>query len=659
VIGIVLLGVFAVCAALMATRRLPALLALPIMALAIAVLSGVGAAGLQSLVVTGTVKLSTVMITVILGALLSRVTMQTGIAETIVNYAAEFGGDQPAWVTLAMCAVVAILFSSLYGLGAIIMVGSIVLPIMMTVGVPRRTAATSFMLAYALGFIFNVSQWRFYEDVFGIFRRDLQPFAYVLAAIDACALLAFILIDLRRTRGYATWAVASGEPIARRRAPPFALVTPVVPLILFFGWGVDPILAFSIAALYGALTTQPRKVIETLVSSAIRGVEDVAPAILLFMGIGMLLTAVNDPHVAQALRPAVAAIAPRHGFGYVILFGLLSPLALYRGPLNPYGVGIGVYYVLAGLGILPHIALAAAVMAVVQVQNACDPTNTQNVWVANFTGVRVQDLMRATLPYQVGVATLATLCVVAFGPALFGQNLFASVASPAAAATPAYPGLTAPPSAAHVVAIAHPFDPLSARAAESVQHQIAGGWSGFRAIPLVGDPSAEDCRAKPYAAVLRIAASSDDVGLYLHDCAGWPVDEWHDAGASSPDAAGGRALGLLVRLRTWMKERPQLADSLFGRGLAYDARSGVPAYFYSLFKSNDGQMRAFVRPGGPAYAAGLRTNDIVVKIDGKFWWEYGTYPSQRRAYDGLPHAFTITRGGHESEVRLGAPYDGE
>jgi len=32
------------------------------------------------------------------------------------------------------------------------------------------------------------------------------------------------------------------------------------------------------------------------------------------------------------------------------------------------------------------VALVAAVMAVVQVQNVCDPTNTQNVWVANFTG---------------------------------------------------------------------------------------------------------------------------------------------------------------------------------------------------------------------------------------------------------------------------------
>lgn len=656
-IGLLMLAVFVVCAVLMATRAMPAILALPVMALAIALLSGVGVPALAGIVIAGSVKLSSVMVTVMLGALLSRVTIQTGIAETIVNYAAEFGGDQPVWLALSMSVVVAVLFTSLYGLGAIIMVGSIVLPIMMTVGVPRRTAATAFMLAFALGFIFNVSQWRFYESAFGIVRQQLVPFSYVLAGIDALALVAFLAIDFRRTRGYATWALTPQEPIARKRVPLMALLTPIVPLVLFFALGVDPIVAFPLAALYGVLVTRPRKAVEVLVSSAIRGVEDVAPAILLFIGIGILLAAIGDPRVGVALRPAIDAIAPRNGIGYVVLFGLLSPFALYRGPLNPYGVGIGVYLVLASLGLLPPVALAAAVMAVVQVQNACDPTNTQNVWVANFTGMRVQELLRATLPYQVAVATLATIAAVVFAPALFGTPLFSSGVA-AAAANP-FPGLAAPPSASHVIAIGHDGGERSERAAADIERQIAHGWPGFRAIPLTGDPAGSDCSTKPYAAVLRASVSDEDASLYLADCAGWPVDEWHAGGAPVPDAAGNQALGLLVRLGTWMRERPQLAGSLFARGIAFDARSGVPTYFYSLFKTNDGQMRAYARPGGPAYASGLRTNDIVVKIDGKFWWEYGTYPSQRRPYDGLPHSFAITRDGRDLEVRLGASYDGE
>jgi predicted metalloprotease with PDZ domain len=107
-----------------------------------------------------------------------------------------------------------------------------------------------------------------------------------------------------------------------------------------------------------------------------------------------------------------------------------------------------------------------------------------------------------------------------------------------------------------------------------------------------------------------------------------------------------------------MKERPGPAEALFDRGLAFDERGAPPTYFYTLFKTNDGQMRAFVRPGGPAWVAGLRTNDIVVKLDGKFWWEYGTFQTQRRAYDGLPHTFVVTTGinGPERTVALGLPF---
>ncbi len=422
--GIAMLAIFAVAAALMYVRAMPALLAVPLMALALAAVAGAGIGGLQTTIVDGTTRLAPVIVTVIFGALLSRVTLSTGIAETIVTYAAEFGGDRPALLALALCVAVAVLFTSLTGLGAIIMVGSIVLPIMLTIGVPRRTAATLFMLAFALGFIFNIAQWTFYTKTFGVDRAQMQPFAYALAGVDALALVAFAAVRFRVTRAYATWALAPDEPLARKRAPAFALIAPVLPIVFYFGLGMNPIVAFVLAALYGVVTTRPRDAIPTLVASAIRGLEDVAPAVLLFMGIGMLLVATGLPPVKAALSPLVAAIAPRSWLGYVVLFGMFSPLALYRGPLNPFGVGIAVYTVLAGLGILPAVTLVAAIMAVVQVQNVCDPTNTQNVWVANFTGVRVDEITKLTLPYQTAVAIAATLLVVLFGGTLLGIQPF-------------------------------------------------------------------------------------------------------------------------------------------------------------------------------------------------------------------------------------------
>jgi len=651
--GVAMLAIFALAAALMYARALPALLAVPLMALAIAAVAGAGLAGLQTTIVDGTTKLAPVIVTVVFGALLSRVTLSTGIAETIVTYAAEFGGDRPALLSLALSAAVAVLFTSLTGLGAIIMVGSIVLPIMLTIGVPRKTAATLFMLAFALGFIFNIAQWTFYTKTFGVERAQMQPFAYALAGLDALALLAFAVVRFRASRGYATWAVALEEPLARKRAPAVALVTPVLPIVLYFALGMNPIVAFALAALFGALSARPQRAIETLVASAIRGVEDVAPAVLLFMGIGMLLVATGLPSVKAALAPLVSAIAPRSWLGYVVLFGVFSPLALYRGPLNPFGVGIAVYTVLAGLGTLPAVTLVAAIMAVVQVQNVCDPTNTQNVWVANFSGVRVDEITKLTLPYQTAVAIAATFVVVLFGGVLLGTQPF-TLGTSANAAQTMPSGMFAPASAMATLRVYGADDPASVAAVRQLQATIERGWKGFRTVEASGDPAASDCAHKPYVAALHVVIDADEVGLELADCAGWPVDQWYVArtGDVRQDA-----LAVLFQVRTWMVDRPDLARGLFSDGLAYQPRDGS-TYFYSLFKTVDGEMRAYVRPGGPAYAAGLRTNDIVEKLDGKYWWEYGTFQTQARAYDGLPHIFDVIRGPANLTITLGEPFRG-
>jgi spore maturation protein SpmB len=51
-------------------------------------------------------------------------------------------------------------------------------------------------------------------------------------------------------------------------------------------------------------------------------------------------------------------------------------------------------------------------MSVVQVQTICDPTNTQNVWVANYVGVRVEELTRHVLLFKMAVCLLGLLAAV-------------------------------------------------------------------------------------------------------------------------------------------------------------------------------------------------------------------------------------------------------
>ncbi len=658
--GAAVLAVFAVFALAMYRRVMPAIVALPCMAVAMMIVASVPFPRMGEIVVAGTTALAPVAVTVIFGALLARVTLDTGIARALVNLAAEYGGEQPLVLSLVLCAVVALLFVSVSGLGAIIMVGSIVLPVMMTTGVPRPIAATMFLMAFALGFIFNPSNWKFYTLIFGVIPQQLIHYAVLLAAIDAAALVIYACIAFARERGYATWAVrAPRDDDDGPRVPAVALVTPVLPIVFYFGLHLDPSLAFVFSALFGAIVTRGARAVETLTAAAIRGVEDVAPAVLLFIGIGILLDATKDPALRAAIVPLLQGWAG-NPLAYVLLFGLGSPLVLYRGPLNPFGVGIAVFTALLATHAFDPLVLVAAVMAVVQVQNVCDPTNTANVWVANFTGTPIVAITKRTLWYQVGVATLAVLCVTLAPGPLFGVRAFASLIPPALAAP--LPALESPPTAAQHIAVDGDAGALAGAAAAQVVRDLdRPPWTAFA---LHTDPDAGGCAAKPYAAYVYVTAATFkliegtdlDVGLRLEDCGAWIVEEWHDHAVEpgSPTAADAVLLADqgVQRMRAWAAGDPRAA-SLFARGVALGPGK-APGYLYALFKTVDGNMRTYVRAGGPAYDAGLRTGDVVEKLDGRFWWEYGTYQTELRAYDGKPHAFEIERAGRTVDITLGA-----
>jgi hypothetical protein len=423
--GLLLLLVFAIFAALMFSRVMPALIAVPAMAVLVAAVVGLPLQNiLNDVVSAGAVKLAPAYVAVFAGAMLGRVMIQTGIAEEIIKRAAEFGGDRPMIVAGALMVVTAVLFTSLTGLGAIIMVGSLVLPIMMSLGVPRKLAAVLFLMAFATGFIFNIALWRLYRELLQIAPDSALPpavprFAVGLVVITAVAVTIYSLIAARRAGGTAFWAIKNHEELLsrdpKRRVPAISFLTPIIPLVLYVGFGWRELPAFLGGALFAVLTTQPRLSIRTLTAAMVRGVEDGAPAGILLIGIGMLLNALTLPAVKAALAPMITGLPLSSIPVYVLFFGLLSPLSLYRGPLNPFGVGIGVYSIMFATGILPGLALLAAIMSVVQVQNVCDPTNTHNVWIANFTGVRVEEITRAT------ILTMMAVCI---GGLLLGAFMF-------------------------------------------------------------------------------------------------------------------------------------------------------------------------------------------------------------------------------------------
>jgi hypothetical protein len=117
------------------------------------------------------------------------------------------------------------------------------------------------------------------------------------------------------------------------------------------------------------------------------------------IGIGMLITAVQHPAFAQNITPLLQDCIPRTRWQYVIVFTLLAPLSLSRGPLSIWGMGSGLVSLMQKTAVLSGQAIMGMLLSVGQIQGICDPTNTHNIWIANYLGTSTQSLLRKTLPY--------------------------------------------------------------------------------------------------------------------------------------------------------------------------------------------------------------------------------------------------------------------
>ncbi len=418
-----IMGVFVVCAALMFTRRLPALLALPLMALAIALIASYRAPmeAISLVFGSGPPRLAGAMSNAIFGAILAYIVSACGIAQALVRRASELAGDRPRVVALLMMAVTAFAFLALNGLGAVIMIGTLVLPVMLGTGIRPLAAVSVFLFGISIGGMWNVAGWGFYQDVLRLPLAQVGSFATLAGCTLTLAGILYILAHATARRS--TWQAEAAPPAPPARVSAAALLAPFVPVLLILGSQAATHLstgrtstpleinaALAIGSLYAILTTRPREMVSLLAAAINEGIQSIAPVLGLMVGIGMVVTALMSPAVAGIMRPAIAAAVPHSRLGYVLFFGLLSPLALYRGPLNLYGLGAGIAAILTTL-YAPHLALGA-LMATGIVQGVSDPTNTMNVWAGSFVQVDVNDILKSTLPFVFGAA-FAMLAMIA------------------------------------------------------------------------------------------------------------------------------------------------------------------------------------------------------------------------------------------------------
>jgi hypothetical protein len=104
------------------------------------------------------------------------------------------------------------------------------------------------------------------------------------------------------------------------------------------------------------------------------------------------------------LTPILAHVVPTRPVPYVIFFLCAAPLSLYRGPLNEFGLGIGIARLMQNF--MPPAATMGALRAVGMLQ---DPTTTQNIWICGYLKLDINALLFKLFFYSLALVVIGLI----------------------------------------------------------------------------------------------------------------------------------------------------------------------------------------------------------------------------------------------------------
>jgi len=423
--GIGLLVAFLVVVVMIVRGQSPIIMLL-LLAIVWALIAGIGVYDIQAKILQGGgVQYASAVIIIVFGAWFAQVLIQTGIAESVIRSAVELAGDRPMVTAFTVNLVTALLFTSMYGVGAAIAIGVIALPIMLSQGIPARVAAPVFTMGVGAGAFVNLVQFGTFEKLFPGIKYEAPWLAYWwlgLAVYVACAWL-MIWIHLRHLGVRHAASVDTAAPPARKRTGYHTYIVPLFPvaMIMLFKWQIIPTFLLSIV-LALVLTSKDRGFqgsLNLFNKSFYDAFPDIATIAALWTICGMIIAAGQMPQISEALKPIFAPILPHTTGQAALFFAVLGGIgSIYRGPLVVIGTGAALLAILLSMHEIPVPYLYALWLAPTVMQGSCDPTNSWTLWTIGYAKVPHGQFLRTAMPFGcLMVAIMCGLCYLMFGTA--------------------------------------------------------------------------------------------------------------------------------------------------------------------------------------------------------------------------------------------------
>jgi H+/gluconate symporter-like permease len=345
---------------------------------------------------------------IVFGAWFGRMLVDTGIAGYIIRKTVELAGDKPLVTTLLLSIVCALIFTSAFGVGSVMAIGMIVLPILFSLGIDKKTALGAYLLAVAAGMYLNIA---YVSQFFAVFKNvkyddNYIHFAVIATIVHIAVMVAFILFNYKRAQkgGRArAWAASTAPEVKEAKTLRWdCMIVPFLPIIMvsFFKW--QPVPSFLLGIFLGLLLTGNMAsyslAVEKIQKTLYDGIADSGLLIGMLYSVNIFQAAAKQ--VSPILQNLLGGIIPTTPVVILIAVCVLAPLALFRGPLMIWGSGIALVSIFQAMGVFSEMFLFALFLIppVAIVAGAC-PTQSWTMWGLSYAKLEPKQYIKTNLPW--------------------------------------------------------------------------------------------------------------------------------------------------------------------------------------------------------------------------------------------------------------------
>ncbi|WEV57032.1 gluconate:proton symporter [Ligilactobacillus acidipiscis] len=365
------------------------------------------------------------IIYIVFGSWFGRVLVDSGIAPAISEATNKVGKKKPLIAAILVIVVTAFIFVSAYGVGSVIAIGVILLPILLSVGVPRDIALIAFSLAIGAPMYVNVVLYNQIKAFFphAVYGGKYLQFGWTAAIVQLVIVILFLVIMRKKfdpskaDENLKTIGASFEEQDSDdKKVPYIAYIVPVIPVAMnmFFQWDAIPSLVLSIiiAMLLTGKMRGYKKTVDFINSTVSQAISDISGLIIFLMSLIMFSGAATLN--AKHFEPLFNAILPHSHLILALALGILAPLALFRGPLHVWGAGAATAAVLSGTGLFNDAFLLPLLYVPTLMAVSTDITQSWNVWGLDYMKVQSKDFLKYGVPVMWIVSIINELLVYAF-----------------------------------------------------------------------------------------------------------------------------------------------------------------------------------------------------------------------------------------------------